>query len=380
MYLKSTLTTLALLALPISVVNAARFTPVGLCGITNTTSYESLTVPITIGGEYPSGSVQSISTVVGDTKQPGAPQAGTGDDEHVVILLDTNNDGTPESLASAFCDYNQGAAPPGCTVTQNVTIPTVTEDTTYRGRVMLSYGAATPANGCGANSYGDNEDYLIVANVLETITITDVTAPEDGGPITVTATLSHDVSDAGGFASFTVDFVTSDGTATTADNDYTSASGTLSFNGQAGDTDTFTITPTSDSTFEPDETIQVTLQNLSNTTHGIDISDIGIITIENDDANIQEVALEMLKSVDDPSPNIGDTIVFTLRVENSGPFAAVNAEVQDLVPNGFTSITPLSVPAGTTLTVTGSTVDWTGLSIPINGSISATYSVQVLPP
>lgn len=357
--------------------SAQRYTPAALCAITNNTSYESLTLPLGIAAEYPSGSVQSISVTVGDTEQAGAPTAGNGDTEFVVLLLDIDNDGTPESLANASCTFDTAAVPPGCVVTQNLVIPTVTEDTTFRGRVMLSYGSADPANGCGANSYGDSEDILLVADVQELITLSDVSAPEDGGPITVSATLSHDVSDASGFVSFTVDYFTGDGTATLADNDYTAASGSLTFNGQAGDVQTFTITPTADIVPEGDQTIIVGLQNLSNSTHGIDISDTATITLLEDDT---EVALTIAKSVDDPSPNIGSTILFTLQVNNAGPDDAVAAFVQDILPAGFTSVTPVSAPGSSSLTVSGNTIDWTGIDVPAGSSVSATFSAVVLAP
>jgi len=125
---------------------------------------------------------------------------------------------------------------------------------------MLSYDDVLPTNGCGDNTYGDSEDFVIVADVQELITIEDVSAPEDDGPITLSATLSHSVRDASGFVSFTVDYVTSDGTATTANNDYTAASGTLTFSGQAGDTQTFTVTPTADIVPEGAQTIIVSMR------------------------------------------------------------------------------------------------------------------------
>ena len=356
---------------------AARSTPVALCGITNNTAYESLTLPIGIAAEYPSGSVQAITTTVGDTEQAGAPTAGNGDVEHMLVMLDIDNDGTPETLSSASCNFNTGAVPVGCSVNHNVTIPTVTEDTTYRGRVMLSYGAATPANGCGNNSYGDSEDFLLTADVQELITLSDVSAPEDGGPITVTATLSHDVTDGGGFAPFTVDYVVADGTATIADNDYTAASGTLTFNGQAGDVQTFIVTPIADFIPEGDQTIVVSLLNLSNSTHGIDISDTATVTLVEDDS---EVSLTIVKSVDDASPNIGSTIVFTLQVNNAGPDDAVAAFVGDIVPAGFGSITPVSVPPGSSFNVAGNAINWTGIDVPNGGSVSASFSAVVLPP
>ncbi len=364
------------LCLP-SVSQAQRYTPPGLCAISSNSDYESITLPISIGGEYPSASTQTITTIVGDTENPGGNQAGTGDTENIVILIDSNGDGTPEVFATGNCSYNQTTAPPGCSVIQNVSIPAVTEDTTFRGRVMLSFNDTNPANSCGDNGFGDSEDFLIVANVVETITIADVSAPEDGGPISVTAVLSHDVTDAAGFVPFTVDYVLSDGTATIADNDYTAATGTLFFSGQAGDTANITINPVTDIVPEPDETLIVSLQNLSNTTHGIDISDTANVTLLDDD---EAIDLVMSKSVTDETPNIGDTIVFTLQIDNLGPDDATNVSVQDLVPVGLGSVAPISIPPGTSFNISGNVVDWSGLSVAVGGTISAQYSVVVLPP
>ncbi len=358
-------------------VHAARFTPTVLCAITSDNSYESITLPIGIGGEYASGSAQAITTIVGDTQSPGGNQASTGDVENVVIFLDTNNDGTPEVMGSSTCSYNQGATPPGCTTTTNISIPAVTEDTSFGGRLMLSYNDTNPANGCGANGFGDSQDFVLVADVIETITLSSVAAAEDDGPITVTATLSHNVRDGSGFVPFTVEYVVSDGTATLLDNDYTSTTGTLTFNGQAGDTETFTITPTADIVPEGDETVLVSLQNLSNSTHGIDISDTATVTFLEDDT---EIDLVINKTVDDDAPNVGSAVVFTVAVTNLGPDAAVNAAVQDIVPAGFGSVTPISVPGGTAMSLTGNTIDWTNLNIATGGMLSLVYSATVLTP
>ena len=350
---------LLLSALHANNVFAARFTPVNLCLANPNSDFESITLPIAIGGDYATGSVQSITTLVGDTEEPGGSQAATGEPEDVTILLDTNNDGTPEVFSTDTCTYDQGSTPPGCSTTQNITIPNVTEDTTFRGRVMLSWGLSDPPPpvdscgfapivGFGLSGFGDTEDFLLVADVNETITITDVSAPEDNGAITVTATLSHNVRDAGGFVSFTVDYATADGTATIADNDYLAASGTLNFNGQAGDTATFTIIPNSDNVPEGDQTILVSLTGTSNTTHGIDITDTAIITLEEDDTAVD---LSLAKTVSNLSPNVGDTIIFSLEVSNAGPDAAIDSSVLDTVPNGFTSLTLVSAPLDSTCTI-----------------------------
>jgi Leucine-rich repeat (LRR) protein len=73
-----------------------------------------------------------------------------------------------------------------------------------------------------------------------------------------TVTLSHAVQ--GGL---TVDFATADGTATLADSDYTQTSGTLTFDGTAGEQQTITVPTTHDTKVEPDETLTVALSAIS---------------------------------------------------------------------------------------------------------------------
>lgn len=356
---------------------AERYNPPGLCAIVNNTAYESLTLPIPIAAEYPGGSTQTLTILVGDTEQAGNPQAGTGDTEFVSVLLDTDADGTPEPFTASSCTYNQSAAPPGCSVIQNLNLPVVTEDTTYRGRVLMSYGSLDPANGCGNNGFGDSEDFTLVVDVQELITIEDVTVSEDTGVINLEATLSHDVKDASGFVSFTVDYVLTDGSATVADSDYVATGGTLSFSGMAGETVSISVTSIADIVPEGDETFTVSLTNLTNTTHGIDISDTATVTLEEDDT---EVSLTLEKTVSDTTPNIGDLVTFEIKVLNAGPDDAIDASVTDQVPAGLTSITPVVVPGASTMTVTGNTIDWMGIDVPANGSSIATYSVVVLAP
>jgi hypothetical protein len=81
-------------------------------------------------------------------------------------------------------------------------------------------------------------------------------------------------------SSVTVDYATEDGTATSAD--YTSASGTLTFN--AGVTSqTFTVAVKADSLDEADETVTVSLSNASGATIGSGSSSV-TLTITDDDA------------------------------------------------------------------------------------------------
>ncbi len=84
---------------------------------------------------------------------------------------------------------------------------------------------------------------------------------EKEGSLTITVELS-----AASASSVTVDYASSDGTAT-AGTDYTAVSGTLTFS--AGTTSqTFTVTPNNDSLDEGSETVTLTLSNASNATLG----------------------------------------------------------------------------------------------------------------
>ena len=56
----------------------------------------------------------------------------------------------------------------------------------------------------------------------------------------------------------------------------------------------------------------------------------------------QQADLAVYKFVDDPTPNVGDTVTFTIDIENAGPSDATNVLLNDLLPAGlaFVSATP----------------------------------------
>ncbi len=56
----------------------------------------------------------------------------------------------------------------------------------------------------------------------------------------------------------------------------------------------------------------------------------------------QQADLALTKTTSDPTPNVGDTVTFTVTLSDNGPDAATNAEVTDLLPAGlsFVSDTP----------------------------------------
>ena len=133
------------------------------------------------------------------------------------------------------------------------------------GGQLDSSGGAQPVPDSGGQPVPD------VGNIA----ISDVTISEgDAGTKTATFTVSRT-----GTAAFTVDFSTTDGTAT-AGSDYLHNAGTLHFAaGQASQT--LSVTINGDTTFEANETFFV---NLANATNGGTILDgQGVGTITNDD-------------------------------------------------------------------------------------------------
>ena len=114
------------------------------------------------------------------------------------------------------------------------------------------------------------------APVLPALSIGDASVDEgDSGSTTLDFTVTLDSA---ATATVTVEWATSDGTAT-AGTDYTAGNGTLTFN--AGDSSkTVSVTVAGDNVDEPDETFEVTLTNPSGATLG---DDTATGTITNDD-------------------------------------------------------------------------------------------------
>jgi len=167
--------------------------------------------------------------------------------------------------------------------------------------------AAKENSNFGGNDFtlvGSQPSVTITGSCNPTISINDVTVVE-GNAGASNATFTVSLSAASG-RTITVNFATADGTATVADGDYQSASGTLTF--PPGTTSqSIIVLVNGDTKFEPDETFFV---NLSNATNATIAKGTGTGTIANDDA------MPTL-SIDDPVPqaegNAGaSTITFTV--------------------------------------------------------------------
>ncbi len=166
-------------------------------------------------------------------------------------------------------------------------------------------------------------------------------------------------------ADLTVDYATSDGTAT-AGEDYTAKSGTLTFtNADAGDK-TFTVKTTDDSVNEGDETFSVALSNLSG--GGGPSPSLGTAsvttTITDDDSAPSSITLST--DPDSMSEDAGQTDV-TVTATLDGD-------------STLTTDTTVSITLGGTATSTDYTVDTALASITIDaGKSSATGTLTITP-
>ena len=152
--------------------------------------------------------------------------------------------------------------------------------------------------------------------------IADVSANEADGTLTFTVTRSGNTADA-----TTVDFASSDGTATDG-SDYTAVTGTVSF--AAGETSqTITVTITDDADVEVDEAFTVELSNASN--GGIIDTGSATGTIVNDDTPAEF-------SVADTSGAEGDAVTFTVtRSGNTAIATTVDYAIADGTALGGTT-------------------------------------------
>ena len=263
----------------------------------------------TIRDDDPKFSIDSPSVAEGDS----------GDTSNLTFTV-TLSESYTSALTVDYADAGTGTATSGTDYTavaggtltfaagetsKTITVP-VTGDTADEGAsetVVIMLSNATAGTGIstasGTGTITDNDPQFSIA---------DASATEgDSGSVNMTFTVT--LSGAGS-SSYTVDYASSDGTAT-AGTDYTAVSGTLTF--AAGTTSqTFTVSVTGDTVNEANETLTVTLSNASAGTSIATASATGTIT-DNDTPSF---------SIDSPSVTEGDsgsvTMTFTVSLNPAG--------------------------------------------------------------
>ena len=255
----------------------------------------------------------------------------------------------------------------------------------------------------------------IVEKDASVLSVGDAQAAEDGGNVVFTVSISAASGEA-----VTVDYATSDGTAT-ADQDYTSTSGTLTFPANSVTSQTVSVPVTDDTEDEAEEeTFTLTLSNVQEASlygGGSTLAVTGTIT-DNDDPAVTASFGQTAYSVDeggtvevtvtlsadperevtillthdpqggassDDYRGVPESLVFQSdETEKSFTFSATGDDIDDdgeSVALAFGAL-PTRVSAGTTTTVSIDDDDMTGVTISetalsIDEGDSATYTVKL---
>ena len=89
-----------------------------------------------------------------------------------------------------------------------------------------------------------------------------------------------------------------------------------------------------------------------------------------------EADLSLTKVVNNLTPDVGEAVIFTITVNNSGPDTATNVGISDIVPVGYTNIANVS-DAGT---VEGNNITWSIASIAVDANAVVSFTAEVLNP
>ncbi|MCP9763872.1 SdrD B-like domain-containing protein, partial [Lacihabitans soyangensis] len=99
---------------------------------------------------------------------------------------------------------------------------------------------------------------------------------------------------------------------------------------------------------------------------------------EDPETIVPQVAdLELVKTVSNGTPNVGDVVTFSIKVDNKGPQAATNVKVEDVVPNGYDLTSTVISDGGSN---TSGTINWTVASIASGASKTLTFTAKVKAP
>ncbi len=90
---------------------------------------------------------------------------------------------------------------------------------------------------------------------------------------------------------------------------------------------------------------------------------------------VETADLTIAKTISNASPSVGSVVTFTLTITNNGPSDATGISIEDVVPNGYNTITDISNGGS----AAGNTITWSGISIANGSVITRTFKAKVLP-
>ena len=221
-----------------------------------------------------------------------------------------------------------------------------------------------------------------------TVSITNNVSLNEGNSVGSSTSFVFNVTlDAAVQGGFNLAYLTNDGTATIADNDYQANDGSLSFSGSANETKTVTVSVTHDSAFEPSQDFGVVLGTISGFVGAVDPTNItvsaanGTGTIQNDDNDPPTGTVtiddstpardQLLTATNDLVDNDGlGTLTYTWQRADDAGFTTNVATVG----TNATTFTPVTGEVGKFLRVTISYTDGNGnaesVSSPVTSAVS----------
>jgi CSLREA domain-containing protein len=277
--------------------------------ITNDSTYEhDETVGLSLGGttvnsplfqNSPQESVSGTSATLTITSDDAPPTFSVNDQTHnegnsgtTDFTFTVTKSGNPTEVTATvhIATQDGSAVAPGDYQSNSDTLTFLPGDTTQTFTVLVN----------GDTTEEPQEDFTVHLSSPSEATISDADGTgtiknDDNAPVFSINDVTHFEGNAGttdyvftvtktGATAFdaSVDFATADGTATTADNDYQSNSGTLDF-AAAETTKTVTVHVNGDTKVETNETFKVVLTNALGATIG---DDTGLGTINNDEESV----------------------------------------------------------------------------------------------
>ena len=103
---------------------------------------------------------------------------------------------------------------------------------------------------------------------------------------------------------------------------------------------------------------------------------------DEDNASVvpEQADVSLTKTVSDVTPNVGDSVTFTVTVANAGPDTATNVAVEDVLPAGFTYDAGSIAGGDTQDDSAAPTLSWTIATLASGGSVDLTFAATVQAP
>ncbi len=339
------------------------------------TFFVNLTSPSASGRNVTIGTSQGIGTIIDDdriavelsTDTATGSEAGTtvvtltataatpvvGDQTIDLVVSGTNVAITDYVLSTTTITILDGQ-------TTGTATFTITDDALVELEETATITLSNPGAGIKTGTVA-SQDIVITDNDTASFSIDDVVVTETNAATfmyTFTVTLNNAVD-----TGLSVDFVSADLTATATGLDYSSVSGTLSFGGSAGETQTITVFGNGDTVVELDETFAINLSNVVAGGRSVTIADgQGLGTITNDDSATFSIDDVIMVEGNSGTTTLTFTVTLTGDVDTG---IVVNYDTAD--DTATVSNSDYTADSGNTLSFVGTSGETKTISVSVIG-------------